>query len=88
MGKDGVDDLLGLGILSGVENALDVATFGNYDSWTDNEVQIARKELLDRYATAENAMKPISDWQKARERRQAGIDNPVYNGQTFTRTTK
>jgi hypothetical protein len=88
MGKDGVDDLAGLGILSGVENALDVATFGNYDKWTGNEVQIARKELLDRYATAEDAMKPISDWQKARERRQAGIDNPVYNGQTFTRTTK
>jgi hypothetical protein len=88
MGKDGVDDLFGMGVLSGVENALDVATFGNYDSWTGNEVQIARKELLDRYATMEDAMKPISDWQKARERRQAGIDNPVYNGQTFTRTTK
>ncbi len=88
MGKDGIDDLAGLGILSGLENALDVATFGNYDYWTDNEVQIKRKELLDRYATMEAAMEQLPAWKLEALRRQAGIDNPVYNGRTLTRTTK
>ena len=88
MGKDGIDDLAGMGLVSGLENALDFATFGNYDNWTGNEVQIARKELLDRYATMEDAMKPLPAWKLEAIRRQAGIDNPVYNGQTFTRTTK
>lgn len=88
MGKDGINDLTGMGLVSGLENALDVATLGNYDSLTGNEVQIARKELLDRYATMEDAMKPLPAWKLEAIRRQAGIDNPVYNGQTFTRTTK
>lgn len=88
-GKDPTKDgnLLPLMMMAGIDNTLNFATFGQYDNWTDNPM-VAVHEYEDRMSASANAAQPVPEWVKARDRMQKGIDNPVWNGITLTRTTK
>lgn len=70
-----IDEELKLSVASGLEPALNFATFGTYDYFADTP---AYRDTMLRAAQERDR----------RKERQKGIDYPIINGQRFERTTK
>ena len=70
-----IDEELKLSVASGLEPALNFATFGTYDYFADTP---AYKDTMLRAAQERDR----------RKEKQKGIDYPIINGQRFERTTK